>query len=115
MNKIFKVFKEADIKAKIAIIISCSMFVLANVNIFMSNEKIRTIIWVGVVISLVLDFLFELQLCQEVEKKLFEEQKRRINLLYDLRSLKIRIEIEGLNKVQTGKELDQIIDRCLND
>ena len=110
-----KVFKEADIKSKIALIISGSMFVLANVNIFIKSDKIQILIWVGVVIALSLDFLHMLQLYQRAEKKLFEEQKRRINLAYELKALRFRIEIGGLSKVETGEELDQIIERCLND
>ena len=110
-----KVFKDADIKSKIACIISWSMFVLAIVNIFANNEMIRITIWVGIVIALCIDFLWMLQLYQKTEKKLFEEQKRRINLALDLRALRFRIEINGLSKVETGEELDQFIERCLND
>lgn len=110
-----KVFKEADIKSKIALIISLSMFVLAIVNIFTKNEMLGTLIWVGVVLALILDYLHMLQLYQRAEKELFEEQMRRINLASDLRTLRFRIEIDGLNKVETGEELDQIIERYLNE
>lgn len=110
-----KVFKEADIKSKIALIISGSMFVLAIVNIFTKSEMIRITIWAGVVIALSLDYLLMLQLYQKAEKKLFEERMRRINFAYELRALRFRIEIGGLSKVQTVEELDQIIERCLND
>lgn len=110
-----KVFKEADIKGKIATIISWSMMILAIVNIFTRNDLIALTVWCGVVIVLSLDYLIMLQLYQKTEKKLFEERKRRINLAHDLKVLRFRIEIDGLNKVQTGEELDQIIERCLND
>ena len=110
-----KVFKEADIKLKIAIIISWSMFVLALVNIFTENELLRTIIWVGVVIALILDYLHMLQLYQRAEKELYEERKRRVKFASDLNALRFRIEIDGLNRVETGEELGQIIERCLND
>lgn len=110
-----KVFKEADIKSKIALIISGSIFVLANVNIFIKSDKIQILIWVGVVIALSLDFLHMLQLYQRAEKKLFEEQKRRINLAYELRALRFRIEIDGLNKVQTCEELDDLIEKYLGE
>lgn len=110
-----KVFKEADIKSKIAIIISWSMFGLALVNIFTGNEMLRTLIWVGVVLTLILDYLHMLQLYQRAEKELFEEQMRRIKLASDLRTLRCRIEIGGLSKVETCEELDQIIERCLDD
>lgn len=110
-----KIFKDADIKLKIAIIISWSMFGLALVNIFTGNEMLRTLIWVGVVLALILNYLHMLQLYQRAEKELFEEQMRRIKLASDLRTLRFRIEIDELNKVQTGEELDQIIERCLND
>lgn len=110
-----KVFKEANIKSKIARIISWSMFVLAIVNIFTKSDLIRITVWVGVVIAISLDFLLMLQLYQNAEKKLFEERMRRINFAYELRALRFRIEIDGLSKVETGEELDQIIERCLND
>lgn len=110
-----KVFKEADIKGKIATIISWSMMVLAIINIFTKNDTIKIIIWVGVVLALILNYLHMLQLYQRAEKELFEEQMRRIKLASDLRTLRFRIEIDELNKVQTGEELDQIIERCLND
>lgn len=110
-----KIFKDADIKSKIALIISWSMFALAMVNIFTKSEMIRITIWVGVVLALILDYLHMLQLYQRAEKELFEEQMRRIKLASDLRTLRCRIEIYELNKVQTGEELDQIIERCLND
>ena len=113
--KMIKVFKEADIKLKIAIIISWSMFVLALVNIFTENELLRTIIWVGVVIALILDYLHMLQLYQRAEKELYEERKRRVKFASDLNALRFRIEIDGLNRVETGEELGQIIERCLND
>lgn len=88
------------------------MFGLALVNIFTGNEMLRTLIWVGVVLALILDYLHMLQLYQRAEKKLFEERMRRINFAYELRALRYRIEIDGLNKVQTCEELDQIIERC---
>ena len=110
-----KIFKEADIKLKIAIIISWSMFVLALVNIFTENELLRTIIWVGVVLALILDYLHMLQLYQRAEKELFEEQMRRIKLASDLRTLRCRIEIDGLNKVQTCEELDDLIEKYLGE
>lgn len=110
-----KVFKEADIKSKIALIISWSMFALAIVNIFTKSEMIRITIWVGVVIAISLDFLLMLQLYQRAEKELYEERKRRVKFASDLNALRFRIEIGGLSKVETGEELDQIIERCLND
>lgn len=72
-----KVFKEADIKSKIALIISWSMFVLAIVNIFTKSEMIRITIWAGVVIALSLDYLLMLQLYQKAEKELCEERNRK--------------------------------------
>ena len=110
-----KVFKEADIKSKIALIISWSMFALTILNIFTKSEMIRITIWVGVVIALSFDFLLMLQLHQRAEKELYEEQMRRIKLASDLRTLRFRIEIDGLSKAETSEELDQIIERCLND
>lgn len=110
-----KVFKEANIKSKIALIISWSMFVLAIVNIFTKSDLIRTTVWVGVVIELSLDFLLMLQLYQRAEKELYEERKIRVKFASDLKALRFRIEIDGLSKVETGEELDQIIERCLND
>lgn len=110
-----KVFKEADIKLKIAIIISWSMFVLALVNIFTKNELLRTIIWVGVVSALILDYLHMLQLYQRAEKELYEERKRRVKFASDLNALRFRIEIGGLSKVETGEELDDLIEKYLGE
>lgn len=110
-----KVFKDADIKGKIATIISWSMMVLAIINIFTRNDLIRLTVWVGVVIAISLDFLLMLQLYQKAEKKLFEERMRRINFAYELRALRYRIEIDGLNKVQTCEELDDLIEKYLGE
>ena len=91
------------------------MMVLAIINIFTKNDTIKIIIWGGIVIALTLDFLLMLELYQKVEKQLFEERKRKINLVRELNALRNRIVFGGLSKVETGEKLDQIIERCLND